>query len=272
MAVLNASYIEIDNDKVVIETDSCAYYASYEQYIKDGGTALPKGLTSISYSNRKGEETYRPNGASKALKISSAIKNFIIQVLASSHILSERYNNRLCDESKAKAAINLEQQRAEAEQNFYAEQQSLSLDEAKQQALIEFKKSSKLYRAYENSLVYFKSHLGFRFNGDQRSLDTMKNLYDTFDRQALVNGMLPYLDYDNVYRNLRKDDLQLLILESQANLFKLFKDIQSFKSKIKGASDKSELYSDMSTFTLLAFEYVPSDFSTVNLLTTKASF
>lgn len=260
----NQKIVTIDNDNVVIQNGLDAYYATYEQYLNDGGLAMPDGLISVEFNEYGGKEKLYHDG-DKALR-KNAIKDFITQVLASSHNLSSRYTNRLRDESVAAAAINLDLQRKQGEKAFMDSQNAMSLDAVKEQALSFFKKDAKLYTAYQNNKVYFISHLGYRFNGDQRSLDTLRNLYETFERQQLMDGRIQYLDYDNEYRSLSKSDIQMLILESQANLFKLFKDIQAFKSSIKEAPDKAAVYENTADYTFKAFTYVPSDFSKVDLL------
>lgn len=258
MAEKKQAYIKFDPDSVAIETETNVYYGSYERYRNDGGLALPNGVTTMSYARNGEKEKLKSDAPSE---IVPKIKDFITQVLASSHVLSEAYKKRLASESKAQGAINLENQRALAQQDFLEKNRSLTLDQAKDLALAEFKKQARLYRNYQNSEIYFISSLGYRFNGDQRSLDSMKNLFDNFDNQALIDGKLAFLDYDNVYRKLSKSDLQLLILETQACLFNLFQDIQTFKEKIRSALNKDELYSDYDSFQFKQFSFVPSDFT-----------
>lgn len=264
----NQRIITIDNDNVVIQDGQDSYYASYEEYLNDGGVAMPEGLTSVEFNETGGKAKfyYNPKEATK-----SAIKNFITQVLASCHDLSSRYTARLCDESVATATKILDSQRQQRAQSIMEAQNAMTLDEIKEQAITSFKKEAKLYTSYQNNRVYFISHLGYRFNGDQRSLDTMRNLYDTFDRQQLIDGRIQYLDFDNENRSISKNDLQLMILEAQANLFKLFKDIQAFKSSLRSAPDKATIYENQESFLFKAFTYMPSDFSQVDLLRSDLS-
>lgn len=91
------------------------------------------------------------------------------------------------------------------------------------------------YEAMVNSEIYFTSSLGFRCNGDRRSLENMRALYETSDNS------ISYRDLDNENHSISKDELSTLINELQKNMLSLYDQKWEMMSKLKSIETFEEL-------------------------------
>lgn len=98
---------------------------------------------------------------------------------------------------------------------------------------------SEKFAKFENPVnknMYFTSSLGFRCNGDSRSVTNIINLIEAY-KDTNVN----YRDYDNKVHSLTKEQLQTLHLESIDNINKLYQQKWNIESLLKEAKTIDDL-------------------------------
>lgn len=113
--------------------------------------------------------------------------------------------------------------------------------------------------AFEQSLnkeMYFMSSLGFKVNGDRRTKSNLQDLITFFDLQA-KEGVIEYRDFDNVNRELTKEQVQTLLVEHVANGQALYMQKWAKQAEINAAEtfdalNKVELAFTMSDFSKAA--------------------
>lgn len=91
-----------------------------------------------------------------------------------------------------------------------------------------------------NKDMYFTSSLGFKSNGDRRSKSNLQDLVLCFDLQQ-KDGMITYIDYDNVGRQLTKTQVQTLFTECVANGQLLYNQKWAYKKLIDEATSLDDL-------------------------------
>ena len=181
--------------------------------------------------------------------------------------VSELTNNLICyvaydDETKTYSYFDVTQSLMTIDENkketynaivdsviadYHTQFDSSSLDRAKSRKLLDLAKAS-IFEQYTNSQVFFKSSLGYSFNGDMRSKENLSTIL-TYDTDYAVR------DLDNVNRTLTKEQIELLIKELSLNIQNLMNQKFAYASSINDAETREELDA-------IAFEFSMTDFTT----------
>lgn len=110
------------------------------------------------------------------------------------------------------------------------------------------------FEANLNKAMYFTSSLGFKVNGDRRTKDNLQDLVTFFDLQA-VDGKIQYRDYDNVNRELTKEQVQTLLVEHVGNGQALYVQKWNLQTQINEATTLDDLSTIKITFAMA--DYTP---------------
>lgn len=108
------------------------------------------------------------------------------------------------------------------------------------------------FEANLNKEMYFVSSQGFKVNGDRRTKDNLQDLVTFFDLQA-KEGKIEYRDYDNVNRELTKEQVQTLLLEHVANGQALYTQKWAKQEAINAAESFDDLRAVELTFEMSDF-------------------
>lgn len=104
-----------------------------------------------------------------------------------------------------------------------------------------------------NKDMFFTSSLGFVCNGDRRTKDNLRDLYDYFELRS-VGGVVSYRDYHNKDHALTKEKIYTLLLECVSNGTSLYDQKWTFEKRINSAQTLQELAQ-------IDFTFVMADFS-----------
>ncbi len=112
--------------------------------------------------------------------------------------------------------------------------------------------------AFEQNLnkdMYFTSSLGFRCNGDRRTLTNLQTLITFFDASASGDpATVTYRDYDNQTHELTKEQLSILYAEHAQASNSLYEQKWQFEAQLEACETKEELEA-------LSFDFKMTDFS-----------
>lgn len=221
----------IDLEHVDVQTSDITYADSYENYLKDGGSPLPEGINDFDYN--------------KTLKFC-----FI------NGELQENYFNEYGENAISLVQTLLDNQQTRQEQeNEQAEQErleKLTLEEYKQERQQDLRAITDLFENSLNRDMYFVSSLGFKVNGDRRTLTNITNQISLFDQQA-QEGYVQYRDFDNVLHKLTKEQMQTMYVEHVINGNNLYQQKWAYQEKINAAQTKDELKAMEFIFTMTDF-------------------
>lgn len=117
---------------------------------------------------------------------------------------------------------------------------SVALDLFKSDLTSYLKTEAAKFEENLNQDMYFMSSLGFKCNGDRRTKSNIQDLITFFDVSA-VDGVVSYRDYDNVERQLTKEQLTLLFAEHVANGQALYNQKWEYEQTIENATDLETL-------------------------------
>lgn len=109
--------------------------------------------------------------------------------------------------------------------------------------------------AFENNLnkdMFFTSSLGFKVNGDRRTKSNLQDIVTFFDLQA-KEGKISYRDYDNVSRELTKEQVQTLLIEHVANGNGLYEQKWTYQQLINSAASLDDLANIKIEFRMMDF-------------------
>lgn len=99
--------------------------------------------------------------------------------------------------------------------------------------------------SFENNLnkeMYFTSSLGFKVNGDRRTKSNIQDLIASFDLMATGDPKtVAYRDYDNVDRQVTKEQLQVMYQEIVAAGLSLYQEKWRLESELAAITTKEEL-------------------------------
>lgn len=113
----------------------------------------------------------------------------------------------------------------------------------------------KLSAAFEDNLnkdMFFTSLLGFKVNGDRRTKSNLQDIITFFDLQA-KEGKISYRDYDNVSRELTKEQVQTLLIEHVANGNGLYEQKWTYQQLINNAASLDDLANIKIEFRMMDF-------------------
>ena len=229
----------VRNGEAVVQTEKYCYVDSYDNFLLDGFEALPKGVTSFDF-----------NKSMQTCIINDELQDdwqseYGERVLAQAPVLREACEQRQQEQHAKEAAIELEAMIAK-----------MSLAEYKEMRLKELTRASSAFENNLNQDMFFISALGFKCNGDRRTKANLQDLVTFFDLQA-QNGTLAYRDYDNVNRDLTKEQLQLLLVEHVANGNQLYGQKWAYQEQINAAKSKDKLKQLEFTFTMADYSKAP---------------
>lgn len=103
----------------------------------------------------------------------------------------------------------------------------LSVDQFRDFKLTKLEDATEGFEENKNSQMYFVSSIGYKFSGDRRTKDNLKEKIEYFDfLSADTNGVktVKFTDYDNVERDLTKEQLELIrseLITNGQNLYNL---------------------------------------------------
>lgn len=112
------------------------------------------------------------------------------------------------------------------------------LDRHKTDMLARVKSQANAFEDNLNKAMFFTSSLGFRCNGDKRTLTNLQNLVALVDAESNVS----YRDYDNLEQELTASELGVLLKECRLNTVKLYKQKWAIQDKIQSAESFDELH------------------------------
>lgn len=126
-------------------------------------------------------------------------------------------------------------------------EQALQLAKHERLKLIDAEASK--FEENENKDMYFTSSVnGWKFNGDRRSKSNMEDLIEFSDSDVIV-----YRDYDNIFRELTKEQLRITLKEHVLNGQNLYAQKWEFQNRINSAASIDELNALDLTFVMLDF-------------------
>lgn len=103
----------------------------------------------------------------------------------------------------------------------------LSVDQFRDFKLTKLEDATEGFEENKNSQMYFISSIGYKFSGDRRTKDNLKEKIEYFDLLSTdTNGVktVKFTDYDNVERDLTKEQLELVrseLITNGQNLYNL---------------------------------------------------
>lgn len=128
------------------------------------------------------------------------------------------------------------------------------LDDVKTERLTELEKiTAKFEDNYNLDMYFYSSVNGWKFNGDRRSAGNIENKIKYFEMLS-QDGTVPLTDYDNVERNVTKDQLTVMNAEIIANGQNLY----NIKHKYVTQISECETTEDVRA---IEFEFPMTDFS-----------
>lgn len=89
-----------------------------------------------------------------------------------------------------------------------------------------------------NKIMHFTSSLGFRCNGDRRTLENIRGLHDMLQNDE---STVPYRDYDNQSHELTKPQLAVLMQELQQNGLNLYTQKWTKQAEVEAAKTLEQL-------------------------------
>lgn len=133
----------------------------------------------------------------------------------------------------------------------------LTFEELKTKKLEELATASAAFEQNPNNDMYFTSSLGFKCNGDRRTLTNIESLISKFDLVANKDTKLvAYRDYDNTDRQVSKAQLETLSDEHVLNGFALYDQKRALGDLISKAKSIEELNKIDIKFTMMDFSNV----------------
>lgn len=133
----------------------------------------------------------------------------------------------------------------------------LTFEQLKAKKLQELATASAAFEQNPNNDMYFTSSLGFKCNGDRRTLTNIESLISKFDLVAnKQTKLVAYRDYDNTDRQVSKAQLETLSDEHVLNGFALYDQKRALGDRISKAKSIEELNKIKITFTMMDFSNV----------------
>lgn len=109
-----------------------------------------------------------------------------------------------------------------------------------------------LFEQSKNNDMYFTSSLGFRVNGDRRSLTNITSLIEYFDVKQ-QDGTIGFKDYDNVIDKVTKEQLQTIKAELVTNSENLYAQKWAYQDRINSAESLDDLNAIEIKFDMMDF-------------------
>ena len=212
------------NDGIVTiqKNDAPTYFDTLENFLKDGGNYVDQ-YTSIDY-NRSVRSCWL-NGEA-------------VQEFPNEHL---------------DALIDKCQELFDAQQLRKFPPKPETIESLREDKLKELDALSAKFEDNLNKDMFFTSSNGFKCNGDRRTKSNLQDIVTFFDLQA-QGGKVMYRDYNNVERELTKEQVQVLLVEHVANGNALYSQKWALQEKINAAKSKDALKK-------LKLEFAMSDFS-----------
>ena len=100
--------------------------------------------------------------------------------------------------------------------------------------------------------MYFISSIGYKFSGDRRTKDNLKEKIEYFDFLSAVKTV-KFTDYDNVERDLTKEQLELVRSELITNGQNLYNLKTSYRNQLNEAKTIAAIKAVSFDFPMLDF-------------------
>ena len=123
---------------------------------------------------------------------------------------------------------------------FIEKEKPKTLQELKNEKLLELERITSSFKENVNKDMYFTSSLGFKVNGDKDALMNSKTLLDCFSLPQFGETTM-YYDYNDVEHNLNKEEIQTIYVEIALYGQTLYKTRDTFVEKIRAAKNIDEL-------------------------------
>lgn len=107
-----------------------------------------------------------------------------------------------------------------------------------------------------NNDMFFTSSLGYKINGDRRSLTNISSLIEYFDLKQ-QDGTIDFKDYDNEMRKLTKDQLNTIKAELINNSENLYTQKWNLQSQINSVENIDDLNNIQIKFEMMDFTPKP---------------
>ena len=132
----------------------------------------------------------------------------------------------------------------------------LSVDQFRDFKLTKLEDATEGFEENKNSQMYFISSIGYKFSGDRRTKDNLKEKIEYFDfLSADTNGVktVKFTDYDNVERDLTKEQLELVRSELITNGQNLYNLKTSYRNQLNTAKTIAAINAVSFDFPMLDF-------------------
>lgn len=133
----------------------------------------------------------------------------------------------------------------------------LSVDQFRDFKLTKLEDATEGFEENKNSQMYFISSIGYKFSGDRRTKDNLKEKIEYFDYLSSdTNGVktVKFTDFDNIERDLTKEQLELVRSELITNGQNLYNLKTSYRNQINTAKT-------IAAIKAVSFDFPMSDFS-----------
>ncbi|WP_295355462.1 hypothetical protein, partial [uncultured Succinivibrio sp.] len=114
----------------------------------------------------------------------------------------------------------------------------LSVDQFRDFKLTKLEDATEGFEENKNSQMYFISSIGYKFSGDRRTKDNLKEKIEYFDYLSSdTNGVktVKFTDFDNIERDLTKEQLELVRSELITNGQNLYNLKTSYRNQLNEA-------------------------------------
>lgn len=138
------------------------------------------------------------------------------------------------------------------EQNENLIRELSNVDYWKEAKLDILETATDLFEQSKNNDMYFTSSLGFRVNGDRRSLTNITSLIEYFDVKQ-QDGTIGFKDYDNVIDKVTKEQLQTIKAELVTNSENLYAQKWAYQDRINSAESLDDLNAIEIKFDMMDF-------------------
>lgn len=132
----------------------------------------------------------------------------------------------------------------------------LSVDQFRDFKLTKLEDATEGFEENKNSQMYFVSSIGYKFSGDRRTKDNLKEKIEYFDFLSTdTNGVktVKFTDYDNVERDLTKEQLELVRSELITNGQNLYNLKTSYRNQLNEAKTIAAIKAVSFDFPMLDF-------------------
>lgn len=132
----------------------------------------------------------------------------------------------------------------------------LSVDQFRDFKLTKLEDATEGFEENKNSQMHFISSIGYKFSGDRRTKDNLKEKIEYFDYLSSdTNGVktVKFTDFDNIERDLTKEQLELVRSELITNGQNLYNLKTSYRNQLNEAKTIAAIKAVSFDFPMLDF-------------------